>query len=199
MVDKALIEAALFVAGERISLAELGELCGCADLKEVKTAVEELMGEYKARGSGIEIFKSGSGYGMGLRRDLEEKVVHLIPETDMPKAMLKTLALIAYEQPIKQSYVVKVRGNRAYYYIKRLAELEFIEGRQQGHTKLLSTTGKFNKYFHINDAKEIIRKDVKEKTEALTRELSEEEKAEEDGGQTKLETEPVEVLPDTSK
>ena len=198
MVDKALIEAALFVAGERISLAELAKLSGSLNPAEVKEAVEALISEYSSRGSGIEIFKQGAGYGMRVRQDVEEKVLYLIPETDMPKAMLKCLALIAYEQPIKQSYIVKVRGNRSYYYIKRLEGLEFVESKHVGHTKLLSTTSKFNKYFRINDSKELIRQDVKEKTEALTMQLALEEKLEEEKAQA-VEDQPVEVLPDTSK
>jgi segregation and condensation protein B len=83
----------------------------------------------------------------------------------MPKAMLKVLALIAYEQPIKQSYIVKIRGNRVYEYLKRLEDMEFIERLEEGHTRIITTTEKFKRYFRINDAKELVKKppeDVKE-------------------------------------
>jgi segregation and condensation protein B len=76
----------------------------------------------------------------------------------MPKAMLKALALIAYEQPIKQSYVVKIRGNRVYDYMRKLEDLGLIERKAEGHTKILTTTAKFRQYFKINDEKELVKK-----------------------------------------
>jgi segregation and condensation protein B len=95
---------------------------------------------------------------MRIKPEYEDNVTPLIPETDMPKGMLKTLAMIAYEQPIKQSYLVKIRGNRVYDYMPKLEQLEFIERKDVGHTKIISTTAKFNKYFRINDAKELVMK-----------------------------------------
>jgi len=159
------VEAALFVAGGNLTAEKLAKLCGSLDVKAVKELAEDLVREYQQRDGGIEAFKAGKAYGMRVKLEYEGCVTQLIPETDMPKAMLKTLAMIAYEQPIKQSYIVKLRGNRVYDYMKRLEDLEFIQRRDEGHTKIITTTPKFNQYFRINDAKELVKKTADEKPE----------------------------------
>lgn len=161
---KGLVEAALFVAQGNLSAEKIAKVIGHADVKEVRDVANNLIEEYGKREGGIEVFKTGKTYGMGIKSGLEDSVTQLIPETEMPKAMLKTLAMIAYEQPIKQSYIVKIRGNRVYHYMKRLEEEGFIQRTDVGHTKILSTTEKFTKYFKINDAKEIVKKKNMQKT-----------------------------------
>ena len=155
---KAVVEAALFVSGTNLSAEKITKVACLEDVKIVREAADELVKEYKGREGGIEVFKTGKSYGMRIKPELEESVTSLIPEVEMPKAMLKTLALIAYEQPIKQSYVVKIRGNRMYEYLKRLEEMGFIKRAEEGHTKILSTTEKFKKYFKITDEKELVKK-----------------------------------------
>ncbi len=165
MSDRGVVEAALFVASENMSAEKLARVCGSLDVKAVKEIAEGLVREYSQRDGGVEVFKSGKSYGMRVKPEYEDTVTQLIPETDMPKAMLKTLAMIAYEQPIKQSYVVKLRGNRVYEYVKRLEGLQLIERKPEGHTKILITTPNFNQYFRINDAKELVKKHAEEAVE----------------------------------
>ncbi|MFH1054663.1 MAG: SMC-Scp complex subunit ScpB [Candidatus Altiarchaeota archaeon] len=157
MSERGLVESALFVAGGNLTPEKLGKICNI-DPKRVREIADDLAREYSQRDGGVEVFKSEKAYGMRMKPEYEESVTQLIPETDMPKAMLKTLAMIAYEQPIKQSYLVKIRGNRVYDYMKKLEEIGFIERKDEGHTKILTTTVKFRQYFRINDAKELVKK-----------------------------------------
>jgi len=156
MSERGIVEAALFVSGENVSAERLAKICNL-DVKKVKELADDLVDEYSKRVGGIEVFKAGKTYGMRIKPDYESIVTPLIPETDMPKAMLKTLAMIAYEQPVRQSYLVKIRGNRVYDYMKRLEELQFIERKDTGHTKIITTTPKFRQYFRINDEKELVK------------------------------------------
>jgi len=151
MVEKNLVEAALFVATDPVKPGKIAKTIGTPDEKQVKTYLDEIAEEYKKRDGGVVIEKSKAGYMMKIKKDYEPILLGMIPETDLSKSMLKTLALIAYEQPVKQSYVIKIRGTRAYYYIKKLTELELIQGKEEGHTKMLSTTGKFKDYFSLKD------------------------------------------------
>ena len=155
MSERGVVEAALFVGGGNITVERLAKVCNL-DPKRAKELADGLVEDYGKRDGGVEVYRSGKSYGMRVKQEYENNVTPLIPETDMPKAMLKTLAMIAYEQPVKQSYIVKLRGNRVYDYMKRLEELEFIERKDEGHTKILTTGPKFNKYFRINDAKELV-------------------------------------------
>lgn len=164
MSVKALVEAALYVAKSDLTAEKIAQAIEYADVKDIRKAADELVAEYEKRQGGIEVFKTQKSYGMRIRPGLEEKVSSLIEETDMPKAMLKTLAIIAYEQPIRQSYIVKIRGNRSYEYIRRLEESGFIKRKSEGHTKLISTAAKFNKYFRIDDSKRLIaKKDIQKR------------------------------------
>ena len=149
---KSIAEAALFASGRLLPLHEISKLCGI-DKKKARDLLAELMSEYSTRGSGIEIFEVDSGFGMRVVRRLEGKVMYLVPETDMPKSVLKTLALIVHEEPIKQSDLVKVRGNRVYAYIRKLRELDLIEAKKMGRTRILKTTAKFREYFSVEDVK----------------------------------------------
>jgi len=156
---KPLLEAALFISGRALSIEELAKICSLGNVGAVRKSVEELQADYSAKNSSIEIYESDGRYGMRVNKDYEDRVMHLAPETDMPPAVLKTLALIAYEQPIKQSEVVKQRGNGAYKYIKKLQEAELIEAHKSSRTKILTVTTKFRDYFQINDLKQMIEKD----------------------------------------
>ena len=154
---KQLIEAGLFVSGRTLGIKDLTEICRSGNMGTIRRVMEELMNEYSERNSAIEIYKSDDRYGMRVKGDLEKKVMHLVPETDMSPAVLKTLALIAYEQPIKQSDIIKARGNKAYRYIRKLKEEEFIESRKSGRTKVLSTTPRFREYFQIEDLRDLVK------------------------------------------
>ncbi|HDI72783.1 MAG TPA: SMC-Scp complex subunit ScpB, partial [Candidatus Altiarchaeales archaeon] len=68
--------------------------------------------------------------------------------------------------PIKQSKVVKERGNRAYRYIRKLIEQELIEGKKSGRTRILTTTSKFRDYFQIQDLRELVKEEA-EKVEEI--------------------------------
>jgi segregation and condensation protein B len=153
---KPLIEAALYVSGKTVSLEDLAKICSSGNIGAVRLAAEELAADYLARNLGLEIEQSDKGFEMKVRKEYESKVMHLVPEADMPGAVLRVLALIASHQPIKQSDVIKLRGNGAYKYIKRLKEEELIESKKSSRTALLTTTPKFKEYFHILDMKELV-------------------------------------------
>ena len=157
MESVAVVEAILFVSTDPVSLGEINKKTGL-DESIVEEAVDELTSRYSGGGYGIMVSNSKAGVQMRVKPELEQQVLGFIPETDMSEAAMKTLALIAYEQPIKQSYIVKIRGNRAYRYIKELLSLELIEARKSGHTKILSTTPKFKKYFRLTNENRMLAK-----------------------------------------
>jgi len=150
MDNKALVEAALFMAGRGMGVSELERVTG-VDRKRVDEILKELREEYAQRGSGIVVEYTGRKAFMQVRSDLEDEIMHLAPGSEMGQAMLKTLAVIAYEGPVAQSQLVKQRGTRVYHYVKKLLERELISARKHGRTKLLSVTPKFNDYFKLDE------------------------------------------------
>lgn len=159
---KPLIEAALFSAGRPLSIEELARVCGSGNIGLIRRVVEELIIEYNGRITGLMVKKSDSGYVMCVKPELEDKVSYLVPETEIPAPILKTLALIAYEQPVKQSKIIKERGSKAYSYIKFLRQQGFIEAKREGRTRILSVTPKFKEYFRIEELNNLIEKKTSE-------------------------------------
>jgi len=150
--NKKLIEAALFVAGKPISLAELYQVVKIPKLK-IKKLIDEMREQYGERG--LRIVELDGLYQMKVHSDMESNVSGLAPHKDFPKAVLQTLSLIAYKNPVKQSNVVEVRGNRAYDHLNELEDKGFIRREAAGHTNIIHITRKFLDYFGIESAVEL--------------------------------------------
>jgi len=144
---KAVIEAALFAAGRTLTPKELADL---SDLSEERACAmaDDLACEYTGRGSGIEIKKIGEGYSMQVRFGLASRVLSFAPK-EIEAPLIRTLAIIAYKQPIKQSVLVEIRGNKSYDHVKELEKRGLINAIKQGRTKLLTTTRGFADYFGL--------------------------------------------------
>lgn len=144
------VEAALFSAGRAISIQEIMEQ---TDLKEaaVKKAIKELKTGYEERDTVLEITKAGNKWGMQVRRQAAEPAAKFAQMEIAPK-LLKTLALIAYHQPIKQSDLKDMLGAKVYDHIPELKERGLIKSRRDGQTKILSTTPRFPEYFGLDAA-----------------------------------------------
>ncbi|MBO8175156.1 MAG: SMC-Scp complex subunit ScpB [Thermococcus sp.] len=142
--DKALVEAALFVAGRPLSIKELSKALGIRSLDYLEKLIELVAAEYAERKSAIEVVRVlGDKYVMQVKQEYSQRVIHLMPKPDLRTGELKTLALIAYLQPIEQSKIIKLRGSQAYEHIKHLLQMGLIYAEPYERTKLLGTTPKF--------------------------------------------------------
>lgn len=148
--SEAIVEAALFIAGRFMSLQELVMFTGVnpITLKEVLTKLEE---KYKSTENAMSLLVRGENYKLDVKNDYSWLVNKLAGgRSEFTKAEQETMAIIAYKQPITQSVVVKIRGNKAYDHIKRLKELGLIKGKRLGHTMELSLSDTFYEYFNMN-------------------------------------------------
>lgn len=152
------VEAALFIAGRFLSLQELIML---TDINPVmlKEILHRLEKKYSL--GVLRLVNRTNSWKM----DVAEKYYYLINklatgDVEFTKAEQETLAIIAYKQPIKQSVVIKIRGNKSYDHIKKFRELGLVIAKRMGHTLDLSLSEEFYEYFNVHD------KEPKEKTEA---------------------------------
>ena len=74
--------------------------------------------------------------------------------SEFSKAEQETLAIIAFKQPIKQSVIIKIRGNKAYDHIQKFAGLGLIKKKKTGHTNELSLSEDFYDYFGVVEGEE---------------------------------------------
>jgi segregation and condensation protein B len=160
--EKKIIEALLFSAGSALSLKELKELTGFEN-EIILEALQELSSEYSNNSTALEIAKIGEKYAMQVKVEYGDKVAKVAPR-EIPDKLLKTLALIAYHQPIKQSELLKYIGSKVYENVKALEEHGMINTKPSGRTKVITTSRAFLEYFSIDSRrKEEIKKLLEEK------------------------------------
>ena len=142
---KRIIEAALFLAGRGMKLKEICRAAGTTPANTKKLLLQ-IMEEF-GQNSALEITLEDDLYKMKIRDKYLPKVKQMSSITDILDGDAKTLSIIAYYQPIRQSDIVKIRGNRAYDQIRRLIGRGLVSAEEKGKTKVLSVTTKFRDYF----------------------------------------------------
>lgn len=146
------VEAALFISGKFMSLKELVALTEVNPLL-LKKILEDLSEKYKD--SAIEIVQKSDLWKMDVSQEYAWLVNKLATgTTEFTKAQQETLAIIAYKQPIKQSVLIKIRGNKAYDHIADFVQMGLIRRKKMGHTWELSLSDEFYDYFHMNKTEE---------------------------------------------
>jgi len=143
------VEVVLFTLGKFVSLEDLSKMSGIASLGHLKEVLETLKKEYEERNGGLEIVEQGGKWKLNVRKDYLYLTEGLLSDTELDKPTQETLAIIAYKNPVLQSEVIKIRGNKAYDHIKTLKELDFVTSEKSGRTRLLKITPKFFDYFDI--------------------------------------------------
>ncbi|MFH8080801.1 MAG: SMC-Scp complex subunit ScpB [Candidatus Aenigmatarchaeota archaeon] len=153
---KALIEAALFMSTHPLTLRELSKISGISSEEKVRQIIEEIKKELDEQKRGFELVSTSYGYQLRVRQEFLDKVASLAPHSDLTEGMLRTLGIVALKQPITQSDVVKIQGNKAYGYIKELENRGLIKTEKFGRTRKLVTTKEFERYFgkSINEIRE---------------------------------------------
>jgi len=160
---KNVVEAALLAAGRPLSVEDFASLFEDSQRPakaEVQAALAALEADYAGRG--IEIKETAAGFRVQVRRELAEEISHLWPERPArySRALLETLALIAYRQPITRGEIEAVRGVAVNpNIVKTLLERNWIRvlGQREvpGRPELLGTTREFLDYFSLKSLEEL--------------------------------------------
>ena len=160
---KNVVEAALLAAGNPLPLAELQRLFAepaRPSTVELRAALAQLAAEYEGRG--IELKETAGGYRIQVRRELAPEISRLWPEraARYSRALLETLALIAYRQPITRAEIEAVRGVAVNpNIIRTMLERNWVRvvGHRDvpGHPELLGTTREFLDYFGLKTLDEL--------------------------------------------
>jgi segregation and condensation protein B len=156
---KQILEAALLAAGQPLSHAQLSALFSDEERPpggELSRALEQLANDCTDRG--VELKKVASGYRLQVKQDINEWVSRLWKERPQrySRALLETMALIAYRQPITRGEIEAVRGvSVSTNIIRTLQEREWIRvvGHRDvpGKPALFSTTKTFLDSFDLQN------------------------------------------------
>jgi segregation and condensation protein B len=158
------VEAALFIAGKFMSIQEIVALTNVNPIL-LKKILEDLSEKYKE--SGIDVINKNNLWKMDVSSDYVWMVNRIASgNSEFTKAQQETLALIAYKQPMKQSIVVKIRGNKAYDHIRGFVERGLINKKKMGHTAELTLNESFFDYFSLTGNREENNFEIVEKVDA---------------------------------
>jgi len=145
------IEAALFLSARFLNLQELVLLTDINPIM-LKELIEKLIDKYNDENSAIQIIAKENMWKMDVKPEYVNMINKLATGTsEFTKAEQETLAVIAYKQPVKQSVIIKIRGNKAYEHIKHFIEIGLVSAKKLGHTKELSLSNDFFDYFHLQN------------------------------------------------
>lgn len=158
-----IVEAALFAAGEPLSLARLQRLFDEAEVptrEELQAVLSALEGEYAERG--VRLVTTGGGYQFQTDPAVNPWI-HRLFQARAPRfsrAVLETLAIIAYRQPATRSEIEDIRGvSLGSGVLKTLTERGWVQvvGRKDvpGRPSLYATTPTFLSYFGLNSLEDL--------------------------------------------
>jgi segregation and condensation protein B len=160
---KNVIEAALFAAGRPLTVSQIAQLFDehvRPSATQVRAQLDALAADYAPRG--IEMKETASGFRVQVRGALASEIARLWPERPprFSRALLETLALIAYRQPITRAEIEAVRGVAVNpNIVKTLLERNWVRvvGQRDvpGHPELLGTTREFLDYFGLKTLDEL--------------------------------------------
>jgi segregation and condensation protein B len=154
---QAIAEAALLAAGKPLSLDQLRDLFS-EEERPARQVMEHVMVllEAACEGRGFELKKVASGYRIQVREEFAPWVGRLFEEKPQrySRALLETLALIAYRQPITRGEIEDIRGvTVSSNIIRTLLEREWVRvvGHRDvpGRPAMYATTKQFLDYFNL--------------------------------------------------
>ena len=167
--EKRLVESVLFSASKPISVNEIKEATSLTPNK-IKKTLAELIEDYNVTRkdeTSMEVIKAGDKFAMQVKKQFTDQSV-MIARPEIESNLLKTLTLIAFHQPLKQSNLRRMIGTKAYEHVDELASKKLIHTKKHGSTEMLTTTKLFPEYFGIEttnpeEIREILMKKVAEK------------------------------------
>ncbi|MGD8935669.1 MAG: SMC-Scp complex subunit ScpB [Thiogranum sp.] len=155
---KYIVESVLLAAGKPLGLDQLLAVFGDGERPErddIREAVTALQQDYAERG--IELVEVASGYRIQVSQSMEPWVSRLTEEKPArySRALLETLALVAYRQPITRGEIEDIRGvSVSSSIMKTLQEREWVRvvGHRDvpGRPAMYGTTRQFLDYFNLN-------------------------------------------------
>lgn len=154
---KKILQAAFFASDKPLSLQKISEILNCSE-GEAKQLVEELKKELE--NTSLELVQTKTGYEMRIKPEYREPIKKIAPFTDLTPGMARTLGLIILNEPVRQSELVKIQGNKVYEYVSKLEEKGLIKTKKVSRTKIITLTSELERYFGAN--KEELKRKIKE-------------------------------------
>lgn len=155
------LEALLFISSRPIPAADLAASCDCAE-DEIGEAMDALADEYTQGRHGLVVRAVGGGFTFAVADDCAEAVrrhTGMERPEDLSPALLETLSVVAYLEPVTRADVAEVRGVSSEWALSGLEERGLVEERGRAATPgtpiLYATTDRFLKLFGLRTRAEL--------------------------------------------
>lgn len=152
-----ILESILFASEDPVSLDRLCGILEEYDREDIRSALIQLLQDYRSRESGIFLAEVAKGYQFRTREEYGEYVRRLVKtkSSRFSQSALETVAIIAYRQPITRAEVEYLRGVDSGGVIKTLLEKKLIKilGKKDipGRPLIYGTTREFLELFGLKD------------------------------------------------
>ena len=169
-----IVEAILFVTGNAV---EKKEICRAMELTEgeLEETLDALESGYDFDRRGLRLLRFGAHVQLATRPDYApyvEKLLQPVQKQSLSQAVMETLAVIAYKQPVTKAEIEQIRGVKCDYSVQSLVSKGLIAevGRKEtlGRPILYGTTDAFLRHFCLSSLAELPEIDFS----ALTAKLS---------------------------
>lgn len=143
---KRLLEALLFISGEPVDERTIERICGLKG-REIERAIDEVNEELEEHPFLIE--RMGNGWHFVLKAEYANLLPISLGRSLLSKGELRTLALIAANEPLRLSDLTAIRGGSARRHVRKLKSMGLISVSREGRSKILRTTAKFKSLFRL--------------------------------------------------
>ncbi len=158
---KATIEAILFTMGNSVELDKIA-MAVELDKEEVRSIIKEMIKDYDCDERGIKIIELEDAFQLCTKKEYYESLIKVakVPKKQvLSDALLETLSIIAYKQPVTRLEIEKIRGVSSEKAINRLMEFDLCKelGRLDapGRPMLFGTTEEFLRVFGVQSIDEL--------------------------------------------
>ena len=185
-----IVEAILFVTGNAV---EKKDICRAMDITEpeLDETLDALESGYDFDRRGLRLLRFGAHVQLATRPDYApyvEKLLQPVQKQSLSQAVMETLAVIAYKQPVTKAEIEQIRGVKCDYSVQSLVSKGLIEevGRKEtlGRPILYGTTDAFLRHFCLSSLSELPEIDFSALTAKLSAQQPQGEAPETDGEQT---------------
>jgi segregation and condensation protein B len=156
-----LIESILFVSGEAVSVRKIADFLNM-DKGRLRKIMDKLVENFNSRNGGLQIIKMNDHYQLATRPEYGEyidKYFGIDKKQSLSQAMLETLSIIAYKQPITRIDIESIRGVKCEYTLGVLNDRGLIKevGKMDAPGKpiLYGTTDTFLKVFGLSSLEDL--------------------------------------------
>jgi segregation and condensation protein B len=156
---ESILESLLFAADKPLTLKQLGDLVGERDLLKVRESVTVIEGHYQPRG--VQLHQVAGGYQFRTSPENATWVQKLLQQKPvrLSRALLETLAIVSYRQPITRPEIDEIRGVDSGGTLKTLMDRALVRilGKKEepGRPMLYGTTREFLEFFNLKDLKDL--------------------------------------------